>query len=221
MKAALVLLVIAGSFVAVPVQAQKRPWEWSDEERIARRSDPVLARERVASSRQVAGSTIRSDTTAMMLKGDVINGNVHPELFLPVELFSIFINAAFAPSEEDRSIYRQASAERSSQPIPADFWLRLEELTHEYNAVMAEARGINKRAGVSTGAERERLMRESEVLQARQCARLARALEQSRVAFGKAEFDRFLYEAVAPTAVIALAEPSTPAQLVYLNEGCR
>jgi len=60
---------------------------------------------------------------------------------------------------------------------------------------------------------------------ARACRSRARALSASREIFGRAAFDRFLYEAVAPGAVVLTSTPSgtsSRAELeAWIEEGCQ
>ena len=212
----LAILVLADA----DLQAQKNarpPWEWTIEERIRDRSDPAKARDRVAAGRAKASSLGVQGWNA----GDSIDGHRNPELFLPIELFRIFVSGAFVEDPKGREIFRTALAELSSVPLPADFWPGLLEITRTYMTTLNRARELNREAGAAEGAERRRLQLESETVQAKQCRTLADNLEAARKRFGEPFFDRFLYESVAPTAGIGFQRPSTPAELTRLATGCR
>ena len=202
---------------------RRAPWEWTVEERIRDRSDPVKAQERVAAARASDSFVghIRTSSTSGSPQGDVIDGRRNPELFLPFELFRIFVSAAFTEDPTGRSVYRDGCIQDSTIPLPSNFWIRLEQITSTYITTLNHARALNRQAGAAEGAERARLEQQSQEIQAKQCQRLAENLEAVRSAFGRRFFDRFLYEAVAPTAGIGLERPSTPAELLQLERGCR
>ena len=218
-----VRLLLAACFaLTVPLIAQpRRPWQWTDAERIAARADRHLAEERIAAHGHRLAPSSSSPAISATPAGDVIDGHVHPELFFRWELFRLLLNGAFAPSEEGRRIFREARAELAPAPLPPEFWSRLEAASRDYLRINDAARALNARAGSARGRERDLLTQQSNALQAGQCANLTRALETARASFGAEAFDRFLYESVAPTATITLAEPQTPAQLAYAAGGCR
>lgn len=153
--------------------------------------------------------------------GDSIDGRRNPELFLPIELFQIFVSGAFHEDAKGRAIYRQARLEASKVALPPDFWTRLEEITHTYVVTLNRARALNGQAATAEGNDRERLRKESQDIQATQCQTLAENLDAARNAFGRQFFDRFLYESVAPGAGIGLARPNTPSELMAMTRGCR
>src|SRR5215212_9172353 len=93
-----VSVAIIGVFVAVAAFAAeaektnaKPAWEWTLEERIAARTDGMLATKRIqaAFAEQVGdeGQTKVSAGKYRKEPSDVIDGNRNPELFLPTELF--------------------------------------------------------------------------------------------------------------------------------------
>jgi hypothetical protein len=186
------------------------PWEWTLEERIRDRSDPVKAAQRVAAA-QIATSS----------SNDTINGRRNPELFLPIELFQIFVSGAFTEDPTGRAVYRQGCVEASTVALPADFWARLETITGTYVFTLNRARALNREAGAAQGNDRKRLQHQSATIQAKQCETLADNLESARQAFGQPFFDRFLYESVAPDSGIGLERPNTPSELMRIANGCR
>jgi len=218
----LAVAVITLFFVAGAQKSDRPPWEWTLEERIRDRSDPVKARERVAASKAKESNLgVQSVGDGVRLDGDSIDGHRNPELFLPIELFRIFVSGAFVEDRKGREVFRTARAELSSVPLPPDFWSGLEEITLTYMSTLNRAQEINREAGAAEGAERRRLQLESETLQARQCRTLAENLDTARKRFGEKFFDRFLYESLAPTAGMGFQRPSTPAELTWLARGCR
>jgi len=132
-------LLLYGSEVTRP------PWEWTLEERIRDRSDPVKARQR-AERRAASANGVTAMGAAPKLDGDSIDGHRNPELFLPIELFRIFVSGAFTEDPAGRAVYRQARVQASSAALPKDFWTRLETITHSYVTTLSRARALNREA---------------------------------------------------------------------------
>src|SRR6185503_14149908 len=89
----MVLLALA---VTLPLHAQveKKPWQFTVEERIALRTDAALARERVRRNpRSAQQNSIPERERATV--ADEFNGKSHPELFLPYEVFQTLIHMSF------------------------------------------------------------------------------------------------------------------------------
>lgn len=216
-------IALANNQQASGKTASRPPWEWTLEERIRDRSDPVKAEKRVVAARSArpSGMRIQATNAGTNLQGDVIDGRRDPELFLPIELFQIFVSGAFTEDATGRAVYREGCIQDSSVQLPPNFWSRIDEITVTYVTTLNRARAINRQAGAAEEAERERLNRQSQEIQARQCQRLAENLESARRAFGRQFFDRFLYEAVAPTSGIALQRPNTPSEMLQFERGCR
>jgi len=215
-------LVFGASLSAVENETQsarKPPWEWRDDERLLERTDPLKAQERVREF-QNAKPDHRMKMPIAMKPGDIIDGKSHPELFLPIELFRIFVNGAFASDEEGRAVYREGCETLSTIPLGDNFWTELAIITSPYVQTLKNVRAINQAAVVTSGPERARLEREAEALHRDLCTSLARALTEARQKFGHRAIDRVLYESVAPTAGITTAAPNTAAELRYLAGGC-
>lgn len=203
------------------------PWSMSDEQRIAERTNRVKAAERVRQSAERQAATanrnqeVRANGKAM--NGDIIVGRVHPELFFPDELFRIMARAAFADDVRGRASYREAlSADVARIGLPPDFWATLESILDDHLSVSRQVRALHKSAAASADpATATRARREAQAIQHGQCAVLAKSLERARVTFGRTVFDQFLYEAVAPGAVINLERPYTAAEIHDIRKDCK
>lgn len=140
---------------------------------------------------------------------------------MPIELFRILINGAFAADPEGRAIYRSAREASSTVPLSDEFWIRLGVVAERYVAVWRQIQSINEEAGKASGAERSILDRKSQVLSGELCGVLAASLTGARREFGRDAFDRFLYESVAPNVVITTAAPNTQEELSFMTRGCK
>jgi len=180
------LLVLNG--VGFAAGSPKKPWQWTAEERAAVLRDSTARTERVRAYEQ-KGRAARVRVGGSAVAADVIDGNEHPELYFPTQLFEHMVRVAFAmPPGAYRHVVLQRSTDLFSNK--AD-WDRFVEIASPYAQVLndekTKADALDKHA-VSA-------------IQGRKCAAEAAALRQERRAFGKERFDRMLYEAVAPTMV--------------------
>lgn len=215
--ALMVCLGVMHSMVAQPANAVA-PWEITDEQRIRERSDHARAAERMRQATHAAGSG-----RAPQLRGDIIDGRFHPELFLPEELFSIMLNGAFSEDVKGRTIYRNARvADMKRLGLSEQFWAELEPSVADYLTTLRRARALNRDAAATEDAFVAGALRiESNAIQAGQCGRIVDGLERARRKFGRLVIDRFLYESVARTAVTNLSRPTTAEQLRSIKRGCR
>src|SRR5436190_20968667 len=126
----------------------RQPWEWTLEERIRDRADPAKAAQRVAAARnaQPSGGRLRALSAGTNLQGDIIDGRRNPELFLPIELFRIFVSGAFTEDATGRAVYREGCVQDSTVRLPPNFWPQLEEITSKYVTTLGRARGLNRQA---------------------------------------------------------------------------
>jgi hypothetical protein len=200
--------------------AARRPWEWTDAERIAERTSPDRVRERVAEAAANILAT-QGAKPGTYLMGDSLDGNKHPELFLPIELFEFLVSGTMTIPEDMRVRRRASFEKRSRQKLPANFWHRLESMVATYATTVVRARELNARSAAASGDEQAQLREESRRIQAGQCRELHDGLERARAEFGRAFFDRFLYETVPYGAGITFAGVPTAAQLTAMIEGCK
>lgn len=179
-----IALVMTCIMTASSAFADRKPaWEWTAAERAAARRDPAKRLQRLhaheAEQKAALGRT-------PLPSADVIDGGSNPELFFVTELFEILVRSAFV-SFPGR--YYPAVRQRSSDLFrdPAE-WERFIFITTEYADVLEQ-----ERAAANAG-DKTRVSS----LQALKCAAAARALRESHRTFGRARFDRMLYETVTP-----------------------
>lgn len=225
--AAVICMGVTGALTAQPARAVAAS-NLSDDERIAARSDrdQAAARVRRAEDLDVARAQGRPPgvrVAGKKMTGDIIVGRLNQELFFPEELLGIMLPGAYADDVKQRTVYREArSRTAASVGLPPYFWAALQPIVAEYLRVSRRARLLRQRAAASEDAAvAAALRRESATIQQSQCARLSAALQQARQTFGRRVFDRFLYEAIAPTAVINLERPETVAELNRFKRGCK
>lgn len=126
-----IAVLAALAVLAVPLFAQsvKEPWSLTLEERIALRTDPELARERVRKTRGMQTKSASAAKPAV----DQFDGKSHPELFLPHQVFRSLMNLTFLAPEASAYRNRQGlMPEVKSHRLPPDFWERLRAVSVVY-----------------------------------------------------------------------------------------
>lgn len=216
--AALVAFLLAGSVFAAPEQ-KRQAWEWSVEERIALRADPVAANDRVAASRKGVKAATTQATQERIV--DSFTGVTHPELFLPHEVFDKLMQLAFLLNprvgDEFRKDMKPIVAEYG---LPPDFWERLRNISVIYMADVhraydnPSARNLRHQPDQR---ERDVFNRNYEVM----CRSRAEALAKARAEFGAERFDRFLYGAIARNMFKTVFDPEDVIALRRAAEGCQ
>jgi hypothetical protein len=175
----------------------KPPWEWTEDERIAARTNPALAVIRLESA---AGAyRIKSGSPLH----DVIDGKRDAALFLPIELFETMVRHGF-PDDGWREAFAR---EITAAGLPDDFWPQLERLADRY---IADRREDRERRQLPDAASHEAVL----------CRDRATALAAARAAFGPA-LDRFLYMSVAPSRKDFVQEISDVSRLKAMAQGCQ
>lgn len=100
------------------------------------------------------------------------------------------------------------------------FWVELHEAGRPFFEAWVEFQRLNAVLDTAPESVRERVeARRDEVFDSL-CARRAAALTAARTLFGETEFDRFLYEAIAP-AVFVSESGGTVSGAIAREEGCR
>lgn len=224
-RASLLLIVV---LLATAEGPAKKAWEYTDEERIALRTDPELARERVRESVQREAARVkagaRPPATPNSPSEDYFEGSTHPELFLPSEVFRSLMTLAFPEPQRSGEEFRKAlssEAERLEIELPADFWKRLQSISKSYLAdTTAESdlgRSIQQLGGWKRRQNEELLaLKQRDV-----CGSRAEAIAAARKEFGRKTFDRFLYEVIAVNKFHSEDPLPTPELLRWVEGGCR
>ena len=188
----------------------------SDSERIARRFDATAAAERRAAA-------IAEGRIAKGGDGNVVVGARNPELLMAWELMNHVEGVLNNPLQHGTMI---ANWDRrgAAALLGDDYLARLRAAVRPFldaNAELARLKAETSAAGSETQTVQARLSQVNHAL----CGLRADALEAARVAFGREEFQRFLYEIVAPDAVIISGSGSSPEETLtlwqWVEGGCR
>jgi len=203
--------------------SSKAAWEWTVEERIAARTDPQAARERLREPgmrRQMPVEQSASVAAAPVV--EAFDGTTHPELFLPYQVFHELIVMAFAADPRSAQLNRAGlNPEVEKHGLPADFSERLEVISTVHAADHRAIRDSLAAVGRQSGAARQRA---EEILQMKNldiCRSRADALAAARKEFGQERFDRFLYEVIA-IHMFTVGDRLPDGELLrQAEEGCR
>ena len=197
-----ILLLAATAQASVPPECgdwpQKPAWEWTDEERLDRRSDERCT----AARRALAAQTTRADgwTRTSGNITDFVYGTDTPELFLPWELLDSLLFRAFVANPKFIAVQRPIFEDRMRAhqlALPQNFWERVETAGAGYRLLLREQRAMASKLDGASPGERRKLLAEIETSQRANCAARHRALTELRAEFGAQNFDRFLYLVVA------------------------
>lgn len=187
-----------------PVAAAERPpWRWTTDERIAKR---VHAADRAARrARALAQARVLAPGFTP------IDGSVEPELFLPVELITRFALDTASPHERRRESYRAAIASRSWDV--ERFWDTLDTAAAPYLSLMSQSGTLQRQARGHADLTQ---------LAPQICGASADLLNAAYAALGREAFDTFLYQDVAPSIKTYIADHlDTPDGLHRQSRGCR
>ncbi|HEX3581524.1 MAG TPA: hypothetical protein VH087_07155 [Thermoanaerobaculia bacterium] len=197
----------------------RKAWQWSDDDRIAARTNPVAGQDRVDkyleshASPQSRGAKVLTEPRKLI---GVVDGSQTPELFLPVELFDMVVKLGIVNEDNWRDVWDPGVR---AAGLPPDFWKQLERTSTAY----AEDLRAAQRAGVQT-RELPEIRAGTGLpndLLTRLCRDRADALAASRAIFGLA-LDVFMYQTIAPGHVVTIFDdPEVPARLHAMARGCR
>lgn len=193
--------------------SSKRPWQWSLEDRLTRRADPDHSNRRLQTAK--TSERVRPAVGGRYMRAvDVIDGAVHPELYLPHELFEGLIRRGFVDPEWRTNYDPRAAG------LPADFWSQLEGVAAAYIEDLRRERQLLEEARRADVTRRERIDAEIAAMSATTCAHRADALTRARGAFGTS-LDRFLYDVIAREKITVYAEPHDRQRLTFEARGCK
>jgi hypothetical protein len=230
---ALVLLLTPSCLTATQRDdgaAPKPPWQWSDDERLAVRFDPVSMAER-RSPEVLAQYGFKPPTTpravSQSTKGAggpitfVILGERNPELFMPFELFDFLIETALQEDTNVRVSWQKIFAENAGAPLPSDFWNRLERAAKPYLDAQRALSAKNREWKAASEAQRNAMAPSFAGLQDRLCGARAEALTAARNEFGTTVLYRVLYERAAPGLHQWSSDPLPAEKLRAIEGGCK
>ena len=183
-------------------------WRMTDEDRIARRVALLVVPPRARSTAVQSGSA------------DVIDGREHPELFLPYELFD-FLAVGVEPTRHGAYVRQLLDPKVHLLGYTSEqFWNVFATVAHPYMEAQktAKERGSHSSTFVTSSGEKLFVPVNRDI-----CAERIRSLNDARTAFGREQFDRFLYTAVASEAASSFAGnvPNRSEQLRYMARGCK
>jgi hypothetical protein len=163
-------------------EATRPAWEWTLEERLAKRFDPLSI-----TDRHVAHEKFNAECCHEYSHGpetNFIQGFRDPELFLPHEVFSALLTA-FYPKDRELEARQREGYSEGMEEFGYDkqvFWSTLEKMAEPYLATQWKDHS-GTHAHVQEALDR-------------QCRALYDALQLARAEFP--QFDRFLYTRIAP-----------------------
>ena len=224
---ATVLLVslIPLSAAAQTTTTEKPAWEWTLDERIAKRLDPALIRERALANEKDLVEKGGFKPEEVIPVRFTIEGRRDPELFMPFELFHSILQGVSTDSDagDTRKRYKQKILDAGWDENL--FWQIVEEASAKYWKTTNERLAVQHAALVQplTLAERRALNIKAESLNIPGCQLRADALQTVRQKLGAEKFDRFLYQAIAPRISISSDLPFANEEwrLRYVEGGCR
>ncbi|HEX2062082.1 MAG TPA: hypothetical protein VHK90_15175, partial [Thermoanaerobaculia bacterium] len=198
------------------------PWTLTLDERIALRTNPELARERVRAARAADGVRGAATNAQVREPADSFDGRSHPELFLPHEVFRSLISLAFqGPPRVNHNFRDSVQPELTRIGLPGDFWQKLESICLVHVADVAAEAEIGGSLATLSGGARTRAKQMLDLKQTDVCRSRADALAAARAEFGRERFDRFLYEVIAVHKFHVDDHPLNPAILRWVEGGCR
>lgn len=212
----LIALGLLISTFPISIQAQapvnKKPWEWTLEERLASRLDPKQIEKREL-EREADYHSMGSQAKPALREraGDyTIEGRRHPELLLPHELFRSLMTG-FIPDQKRREKERQ-SLRNGILAAGFDeelFWSQLASVTGQYVLYLYNEPG----PGGTWASDAKQ----------NGCRVAYGALMGARELFGQERFDKLLYQVVAPQTNVSAGTTATdPAKELRERErGCR
>jgi hypothetical protein len=209
----LLWVLVAGTWIASAQPSPKKPWQYSDDERIARRVDRESIRERAPQG--------KGEEYASLGKSS-IRGKDHPELFLPWELYRDAVSTYLAAPEDWRTRHRaRANDELRVFTDPLEFWNVLALASAPYAAMLEREHALLQKLNAAAPEDRLPLQRQIASEAEAQCAARAAGLAAAEQALGRETLYRFLYEIVAPPIVMTSSGPERAAQLRFVAGGCR
>jgi hypothetical protein len=209
-----------------PPPARKPAWEWTLDERIAKRIDPVQIRERALASEKNLVERGGFKPEEVIPVRFTVEGWRDPELFMPSELFHSILSGVWVEREmarDTRKRYRQQILDAGWDENL--FWQIVEEASAEYWKTTNDRLALQQASSTQplTLAERRALSIQAESLNVPGCRLRLEALWTVRQKLGAGKFDRFLYEAIAPKISISSNLPfgNEEWRLRYIESGCR
>lgn len=198
-RAVLCVLVLVAAPLCLADGPQKKPWEWTLEERLAERFDREKNRER-----QAQYELDYPQSKGKPGGGAGVDGKRNPELLLPTELFEGLLSAYTRdPELRRKQRWLWGRGMRRMGIDDAQFWPKLESIASEY---------IELRWGALSDRHTQEHWEAT-------CRARYEALQAARNTFGG--FDVLLYTVVAPHYQSSSSSPMAGARLRAQERGCQ
>jgi hypothetical protein len=226
----LVVIAAVATTFAQPVPKDDRPnrdvkpaWQWTESERLAARFDPAatatrinIDQARLASPPDGRRAEVHAERVQVRRPMDVIRGADHPELFLPHEVFRKFMEVAFGAEDPLAVSIREAkNASVRAHGLPDTFWTTVRgEASGYIAALQAEA---DARRNAHSLEDWQRLIAAQEI----SCHEESIAFQRLHQLFGEENFNRFLYESIAPDMTFTWFSMPSAVALQREAAGCK
>lgn len=186
-----------------------------DAERIARRYEP--GEFAIRRSRAIAlGRDVRENES-------IILGSENPELLLTWELM-LYVKSTYYPvTDLQRVIGRRIRQRAASLGLNEDFFDRLHTVAQPYFHAENELRRLDHklRGMAKDDPSLQQIADERRRANKLICPARASAARAARSEFGREQFDRFLYEAVAPDASVTVVPAKDREAWLWYDGGCQ
>src|SRR5215203_6795682 len=215
-------------------EVQPRPgkgaWQWTTEERLARRFDPEAMKARAADQEKAQAWFKRipvddseplfsvPEKSAESPQRMLIDGRQTPELFLPWELFTSLLADAFPPGAEHAELLRRPIEERAAAlGFGRDLWPRLAKVAAPLLKLETDQERLGPSPSIPTNGY------ELDARSLHFCRARAQAIAAAKAEFGEDPFLRLLYEALAPQVQFDYfgVDSGLADHLRFLERGCR
>ena len=234
---AILLVTWPGQAQEEPQNVQKNPkvaeplkpaWQWTLDERLAKRLDSNEIRERAAAHERFLGKDPqRVQVQEAGPAQYIIEGRRDPALFMPFELFVSLLRGVTPPTNGIPPDSRDAAREQYRIKIAEvgwqedEFWKTVEAAAADYLHLQTERLALQLQIRTLPPPERRKLEARVEELSHKQCVARAEAIRTARGKLGPEPFDRFLYDVVASGMALMSSEPDDESRLRFLEGGCQ
>jgi hypothetical protein len=195
-----VLAACLAAAATMATAAEKQPWQMTVEEHAATR---------VAHNVEAPGNTAAGFSDGKPVV--VLDGSKNPAAFMPSELFNHLLVSCYLTNPDVQKNFRMLyGAAAVSQGIGKNLFAQLDKIVAPFIASQRAARAAamaGDQAATKKAADTD-------------CRDRADALQAAYAAFGHDQFQRFLYQGVAPSSALT-GEVATTKQLLWIEGGCQ
>ncbi|MCU1230759.1 MAG: hypothetical protein JWO97_3643 [Acidobacteria bacterium] len=220
-------------FAADAGSARPKPaWQWTLEERLAKRYDPASLKDRITREAtepfgimSVPQGTIANPSPTAARYPSIIVGARDPELFMPWELFDDVVRHAYSSDPASRAEIRAQIEQRAKQAnfrLPDGFWAELGRTAKPWIDLGDRVQRAGRQLRLANPIETRELRHDLDQARDEACTVRFNAFNAVREHFGANWIAQFLYETVAPdVTLIRAAGADDPVQVLSFEGGCR